>query len=56
MPGDPLALGRCLDQHARRLASPEHLGEPGARGENTALDQFSIVRQNAELTLAFVEI
>jgi hypothetical protein len=40
----------------RARPASQHHGEPLPAGDDPALDHFAIVRQHAQLTLAFVQI
>jgi hypothetical protein len=48
--GAPLALGRCLDEEARRRPLAEQLVEALPVGLDAALDEFAAFGQDADLT------
>ena len=56
VPRHPLALGRGLQQHARRGAAPQDGREPVPAGDDPLFDQLPLRGEDAELALAFVHI
>ena len=56
VPGHPLALGRGFEQDLRRRPRPKHRGEPLAAGVDPLLHDLAVLGQDAELTLALVQI
>ena len=56
MPRHPLAFRRSLEEDPRRRPTPKDFRESCARRHEPPLDQFAVVGDDAELTLAFVKI
>jgi hypothetical protein len=56
MARDPLAFGRRFDQNPRPCATPEDRGEPIPRGQDAAVNDFTIRGDNPDLAFSFVQI
>src|SRR5262249_47308883 len=54
--GDPLAVGRGLDQDARPGSPTEHGGEALGLGADALLDQFAPLGQDTDLTSPLVDV
>jgi hypothetical protein len=52
----PLALGRCLDEDARRRSTREQLVEALPLGLDAALDEFAVFGQDADLAGGLVQV
>ncbi len=55
-PGNPLALGRGLEEDARRRLPAQCLGEALRLGADPARDQLASLRQDANLALPLVHV